>query len=276
MSKFSSFISLLLILSLCSCERNATNTGDETVSWPEITEFDNIAFQADGLVRVKDLEAARKILDELMKAGRAVTSTSIPSNAAKPEEVGLILSDLENLVSELGAENLDDSSLENLILGLHPVIAKIIEAAGMPHIHANEGPNGGFLFPVFDVDGKQNATVEIKLHDDAGDLEVWLKKGGYDGEALLLPTATILTLDFPALDRNVTLAVKDHERNEDESGNSTVVEAKTNYFVFPGETGVDATWLMGAEFAAKVELSFTNATTGSFVLRPHIHREKEE
>lgn len=276
MSKFSSFISLLLILLLCSCERNATNTGDETVSWPEITEFDNIAFQADGLVRVKDLEAARKILDELMKAGRAVTSTSIPSNAAKPEEVGLILSDLENLVSELGAENLDDSSLENLILGLHPVIAKLIEAAGMPHIHANEGPNGGFLFPVFDVDGKQNATVEIKLHDDAGDLEVWLKKGGYDGEALLLPTATILTLDFPALDRNVTLAVKDHERNEDESGNSTVVEAKTNYFVFPGETGVDATWLMGAEFAAKVELSFTNATTGSFVLRPHIHREKEE
>jgi hypothetical protein len=33
---------------------------------------------------------------------------------------------------------------------------------------------------------------------------------------------------------------------------------------------------MGAEFAAKVELSFTNATTGSFVLRPHIHREKGE
>ena len=227
------------------------------------------------MVRVKDLEAARKILDELMKAGRAVTSTSIPSNAAKPEEVGLILSDLENLVSELGAENLDDSSLENLILGLHPVIAKLIEAAGMPHIHANEGPNGGFLFPVFDVDGKQNATVEIKLHDDAGDLEVWLKQGGYDGEPLLLPTATILTLDFP-FDRNVTLGVKDHERNEDESGNSTVVEAKTNYFVFPGETGVDATWLMGAEFAAKVELSFTNATTGSFVLRPHIHREKGE
>ena len=90
--------SLILILSLCSCERSATNTDSETVSWPEITEFDNIAFQADGLVRVKDLEAARKILDELMKAGRAVTSNSIPSNAAKPEEVGLILSDLENLV----------------------------------------------------------------------------------------------------------------------------------------------------------------------------------
>ena len=263
-------------MSLCSCEQNATNTEDETVSWPEITEFDNIAFQADGLVRVKDFEAARKILNDLVKAGRAVTFTSIPSNAAKPEEVELILSDLENLVSELSAENQDDSSLESLILGLHQVIAKLIEAAGMPHIHEDEGLNGGFLFPIFDLDGKQNATVEIKLHDDAGDLEVWLKKGGYDGEPLLLPTTTILTLDFPALDRNVTLAVRDHERNEDESGNSTVVEAKTNYFVFPGETGDDASWLMGAEFAAKVELSFTSAKTGSFILRPHIHRDKGE
>ena len=109
-----------------------------------------------------------------MKAGRAVTSASIPSNAAMPEEVGLILSDLENLVSELGAENLDDSSLENLILGLHPVIAKVIEAAGMPHIHATRTERWVSL-PVFDIDGKQSA-VEIKLHDDAGDLEAGSKK----------------------------------------------------------------------------------------------------
>ena len=86
MSKFSPSISLILILSLCSCEQNATNIDDKTVSWPEITELDNIAFQADGLVRVKDLQAARKILDDLIKAGRAVTTTSIPSNAAKPED----------------------------------------------------------------------------------------------------------------------------------------------------------------------------------------------
>ena len=266
-------VSLLLILS--SCDRNV-NEVNEVVSWPEINDFDNISFKADGLVRVKDLESVRQLKEELVKTGLSVTNESIPSNAANPEEVELLVKDLNNIVSDLTKDNIDDSSLESLILGLHPVIAKIIDAAGMPHIHANEGLNGGFLFPVFDVDGKQNATVEIKLHDDAGDLEVWLKKGGYDGEPLLLPTATMLTLNFPALDRNVTLAVRDHERNEDESGNSTVVEAKTNYFVFPGETGVDATWLMGAEFAAKVELSFTNATTGSFVLRPHIHREKSE
>ena len=146
----------------------------------------------------------------------------------------------------------------------------------MPHIHANEGPNSGFLYPVFDHTGNQTCNIEIKLHDDAVDLEVWLKRGGYEGDAWRLPTATILTLDFPVLDRNVILAVRDQDRNEDESGASTIVDGNTNYFVFPGETKSDASWLMGADFAAKVELSFGDKTTGIFVLRPHIHRKDEE
>ena len=33
---------------------------------------------------------------------------------------------------------------------------------------------------------------------------------------------------------------------------------------------------MGADFAAKVELSFDETTTGSFVLRPHVHRKDED
>ena len=276
MSKIFPFFYLSPILLLFSCERSGNEIAEETVSWPEIADFDNLAFQADGLVRVKDLEAVRDLHADLVKAGIAVTPSSIPANAANPKEVELILSDLSNLVSGLQADPLDDSSMENLVLGLHPVIAKLIEAAGMPHIHANEGPNGGFLFPIFDNNREQTGTVEIKLHDDAGDLEVWLKSGGYDGDPWRLPTNTTLTLHFPALNKSVTLAVRDQDRNEDESGASTIIEGNTNYFVFPGSTDEDASWLMGADFAAKVELRFEEATTGSFVLRPHIHREKSE
>ena len=276
MSKTSPFFYLSLILLLSSCERSANEIAEETVSWPEIADFDNLAFQADGLVRVQDLEAVRDLHADLVKAGMEVTPSSIPANAAKPKEVELILSDLSNLVSGLQADPLDDSSLENLVLGLHPVIAKLIEAAGMPHIHANEGPSGGFLFPIFDSNKEQTGTIEIKLHDDAGDLEVWLKSGGYEGDPWRLPTDTTLTLNFPALNKSVTLAVRDQDRNEDESGASTIIEGNTNYFVFPGSTDEDASWLMGADFAAKVELRFEEATTGSFVLRPHIHREKSE
>lgn len=276
MSKISQFILLSLILLFSACERSGEEISEETVSWPEIADFDNLAFQADGLVRVKDLEAVRDLHADLIKAGIAVTPSSIPANAANPQEVELILSDLSNLISGLQSDPLDDSSLENLILGLHPVIAKLIEAAGMPHIHANEGSNGGFLFPIFDSNKEQTGTVEIKLHDDAGDLEVWLKSGGYEGDPWRLPTDTTLTLNFLALNKSLTLAVRDQDRNEDESGASTIIEGNTNYFVFPGSTDEDASWLMGADFAAKVELRFEEATTGSFVLRPHIHREKSE
>ena len=270
------FLCISLALIFGSCDRSLTEMEEETVSWPEINRFDDLAFQADGLARVEELGTVRELLSELLEAGKAVTPASVPSNAADPQQIELILGDLNSLVDGLAAENLDDVYLENLVLGLHPVIAKLIEAAGMPHIHANEGPNSGFLYPVFDHTGNQTGTIEIKLHDDAGDLEVWLKRGGYEGDAWRLPTATILTLDFPVLDRNVTLAVRDQDRNEDESGASTIVDGNTNYFVFPGETKSDASWLMGADFAAKVELSFGDKSTGIFVLRPHIHRKDEE
>ena len=270
------FLCISLALIFGSCDRSLSEMEEETVSWPEINRFDDLAFQADGLARVEELGTVRELLSELLEAGKAVTPASVPSNAADPQQIELILGDLNSLVDGLAAENLDDVSLENLVLGLHPVIAKLIEAAGMPHIHANEGPNSGFLYPVFDHTGNQTGTIEIKLHDDAGDLEVWLKRGGYEGDAWRLPTATILTLDFPVLDRNVSLAVRDQDRNEDESGASTIVDGNTNYFVFPGETKSDASWLMGADFAAKVELSFGDKSTGIFVLRPHIHRKDEE
>ena len=166
-----------------------------------------------------------------------MTPTSVPSNAADPQQIELILGDLNSLVDGLAAENLDDVSLENLVLGLHPVIAKLIEAAGMPHIHANEGPNSGFLYPVFDQAGNQTGTIEIKLHDDAGDLEVWLKRGGYKGDPWLLPTAT--ASHFPVLDRNVSLAVRDQDRNEDESGRPPS-SMEIPITCFPGETESDA------------------------------------
>ena len=274
--KIRPFFFAILALIFASCERGVEESTEDEVSWPEITRFDDVAFQADGYVRVDDLPAVRELLPDLLEAGMAVKSASVPSNIAERKEVELILGDLKNLIDGIETEGLDDSTLSDLVLGLHPVIAKLIEAAGMPHIHANEGPNSGFLFPVFDGDGKQMGTIEIKLHDDAGDLEVWLKSGGYGGEPWRLSLDTRLTLDFPSEGKTVVLAVRDKERNEDESGESTIFEGSTDYFVFPADTGADASWLMGAEFAAKAELSFDGATTGSFVLRPHVHREKAE
>ncbi|MEM6569817.1 MAG: hypothetical protein AAF957_15510 [Planctomycetota bacterium] len=260
----------LCLVAICSACSTGEGGGD-AVFWPELAEFDELAYRADGLVRTDDLAAVEGSLAELLASGRAVTVASIPSNAADPKQVEAMLTDLTSLIEGL-ADEPDEDSMQTLVLGLHPVIENLMKAAGMPHVHANEGPHSGFRHPVFDADGTQIATVEVKLHDDAGDLEVWLTRGGYDGDPWRLPVDTNLALAFPGLEREVTLAVRDRDRNEDESGASTILDGTTDYFVFPGATEADATWLMGTEFAAKAELRVEGATTGSFVLRPHVHR----
>ena len=265
-------LSLAVVASSCKRGGNTGPGAGEEVSWPELNRFDELAYRADGLARTGDLPAVRESLSELLEAGKAVSPASTPSNAADPQQVETILSDLASLIGGLSADP-DDESLKNLVLGLHPVVESLLKAAGMPHVHANEGPNSGFLHPIFDTDGKQMGTAEIKLHDDAGDIEVWLTRGGHGGEPWRLPLDTTLSLKLPDLGKEVTLAVRDQERNEDESGASTIQDGATAYFVFPGETGADASWLTGVDFAAKAELSFAEATTGTLVLRPHIHKE---
>ncbi|MEM6673163.1 MAG: hypothetical protein AAF726_09975 [Planctomycetota bacterium] len=243
---------------------------EDQVTWPELVAFDEIAYRVDGYARTGDFGLVEEAKAELLEAGQAVTAATIPPNAADAKQVRTTLTDLESLVEGLSTAS-DRETLEPLVLGFHPVIESLMKAAGMPHVHANEGEKGGFLFPVFDAEGEQVGTCEIKLHDDAGDIEVWLSRGGYDGEPWRLPVSTSLSLRFADLDKDVTLSVRDEERNEDESGAVTVVAGATDYFVFPGETGVDAAWLMGKEFAAKAELVVGDSTTGVFVLRPHVH-----
>ncbi len=259
-------LALVLFGSACSREEPA----DETVYWPELVRFDEVAVRADGFARAGDHDSVRSMRPELLDAGRAVTPATAPSNVADPQQVATNLADLTNLLDGISAEG-DDESTASLVLGLHPVIGSLMEAAGMPHVHAHEGPNHGFLHPLFGSGGAQVGTAEIKLHDDAGDLEVWLTRGGHGGEPWRLALDTTLSLSLPDLGQEVTLAVRDSERNEDEYGAATIQDGATAYFVFPGETGADASWLIGADFAAKAELSFDDVTTGSFVLRPHVH-----
>ena len=266
-------VSICPFLLISSCKDKNEVSGAATVEWPELTRLDNVAYRADGLVRTGDTTSVRASLAELLETGRAVTPATIPFNAVARQQVETLMADLANLIEELSSEELGDESLSSLVLGLHPVIEKLIEAAGMPHLHGNEGPHDGFLHPIFGAGGGQVGTAEIKLHDDAGDLEIWLTQGGYDGTPWRLPLDAVLTLKFPDLGKELSLAVRDRETNKDESGNSTIHDGGTSYFVFPGESGRDATWLKGADFAAKANLAFQDGTTGLFTLRPHVHKD---
>lgn len=121
--------------------------------------------------------------------------------------------------------------------------------------------------------GKHVGVVEIKVHDDKGDVELWLI--GADGKPLDLPLETTVNLIFPYESRDFELAVRNQEKNEDEDGQANVRDGKTNYFIFPGESGADPTWLKGAEFqaAANVVIQDGGRTLMSDVvwLVPHTH-----
>ena len=123
---------------------------------------------------------------------------------------------------------------------------------------------------------KSTGTAELKLHDDKGDLELWLTKDKTGKEAFDLPLGSVIKVTFPKLDnKSVELKVRNTDKNEDEDGQANIREKKTNYFIFPGDTGVDASFLVGKEFSSEVIISFTvdgtEYKTASFVLKPHVH-----
>ena len=253
----------------------SSSTKDE-VKWPELSALDVPSAKAEGLAKRKQVSALRGMMPELADLAAAVTEESVPGNAKNPQPTRVLVGDLADLTAQAkDAGSLDDETLLAVGAAFHPLVAKLMEESGMPHLHEGEGPNGGYLHPLMG-NGEEIGQIEIKLHDDAGDLEVWLTVGQSGSATLDLPLDTVVRIDFPEMEgRKVELKVRNTEKNEDEDGASTIRDGKTNYFIFPGETGVDARWLMGKDFSTPISVSFsapgTTYEAGPFDLKPHVH-----
>lgn len=145
------------------------------------------------------------------------------------------------------------------------------------HDHAST-PHDGVVAILKDGDGKAVGFIEMKLHDDKGDLELWLALD----EAMEKPFDQALDLVVSArmIDkggRTVELRVRNAEKNEDEDGKANIRDGKTNYYIFPGESGADASWLMGKGFRSMCVVSFESGgkkyASQGFALVPHSHEE---
>ena len=143
--------------------------------------------------------------------------------------------------------------------------------------HGAAGPiRDGIAAPLIDVRGKVAGWIELKLHDDKGDLELWLSADGRMATPLDLPIDSTLSLSFKSHDNKlVQLRARNTAQNEDEDGKSNNRDGQTNYFIFPGDTGSDADWLMGQTFRGVVAVAFTRngepLQTDLFRLTPHTH-----
>lgn len=144
------------------------------------------------------------------------------------------------------------------------------------HAHAGGGSDGVLARITQPGVDEQAGYLRLKLHDDKGDLELWLARDAELAEPLDLPLDATITVTFTDKgNRAVTLRVRNAEQNEDEDGTPTVRDGKTNYFIFPSDSGEDAAWLKGAGFLATVKVSYSvdgkEFSTSPFVLRPHTH-----
>jgi hypothetical protein len=142
------------------------------------------------------------------------------------------------------------------------------------NVHPGAAPaNGGVMSVLEDADGKHVGFIELKLHDDAGDLELWICKDGAMTEPLDFPADTSITVTCATHGKSAQLAVRNNDQNEDEDGNPTMRDGKTNYFIFPGESDQDPAWLVGTKFRSTTTVTFTSEskayTAPSFILVPH-------
>ncbi len=145
---------------------------------------------------------------------------------------------------------------------------------GGDHNHEHT-PHAGVIAP-FMSDEMQTGFAELKLHDDKGDLELWLTTDKDGKQPFDLPLTSVIIVTFPELNNKwVQLRVRNSQTNEDEYGKANIRNGKTNYFIFPGETGADAKFLMGVDFATKATITFEAEgkihNTKSFILSPHVH-----
>jgi len=177
-------------------------------------------------------------------------------------------------------------STENQPLGLHTwgqvpetrlLITTLLQILGPDFISENRSPNfsledqkhNGIVVP---LQGK--GYVELKLHDDKGDLELWIAKDAEFKFPIELPLSASPTVTFVDKGgKQLQLAVRNKNQNEDEEGKPNNRNGKTNYFILP--SNIDSSWLMGKAFKAKVIVAFeqdgTQRTTKEFTLSPHTH-----
>ena len=127
---------LLFCGSLTGC-RNAT-----VVQWPDLKCLDDLAERCEALCEQKDVAALRQIAASVKAAAITVALDPVPDGASHPEQVNALQGDLSSLADAIqNPEQQDGVGLTTVLAGIHPIVEKLMEAAGMPHVHENEKPS---------------------------------------------------------------------------------------------------------------------------------------
>lgn len=123
---------LILTSFLVSCG------AEKEVKWEALSELDNLSILVENAAFEHEAEKQKELLTQANALIPKVVG-SVPDNAKNKEQVGILLKDLSSLSTEMAkAGDLDQGSLDGLSKSIHPIVARIMETSGVPHVHATE------------------------------------------------------------------------------------------------------------------------------------------
>ena len=127
---------------------------------------------------------------------------------------------------------------------------------------------------------EREVFAEIKLHDDKGDIELWLTSDRDGVSPYGIPLHEEVRIELADNRKSVGLSVRDAVENKDEDGVSHLKSGLADYFIYPGASGDSAEWLSGANFIDEAKVSFSDRGTvincDWVTLLPHSHAESHQ
>jgi len=112
---------------------------EEAVQWAALKRLDVLAEKCEALGDQKNVAGLRKIAPAVKAAAALVAKDAVPMNARQPDAVRVLQGDLRSLADAIAdPEKQDGEELAAILAGIHPVVEKLMEAAGLPHVHEGD------------------------------------------------------------------------------------------------------------------------------------------
>ena len=133
-----SFVALAVLAQGAFCV--SSYGGNAVVKWDSLKKLDDLAEKCEALCDQKNVPELRKIAPAVKAAATVVAKDAIPANAKQPAEVKILQGDLKSLTDSItNPATQSGEELTAILAGVHPIVEKLMESSGMPHVHEGEG-----------------------------------------------------------------------------------------------------------------------------------------
>jgi hypothetical protein len=114
---------------------------ETVVTWEALKKLDVLAERCEALCEKYDVVALRQLAATVKQAALVVATDALPKGAKQPDQIKVLQGDLKSLADAITAPAQQDAAaLTAILAGMHPIVEKLMEAAGLPHVHESDAP----------------------------------------------------------------------------------------------------------------------------------------